>query len=151
MYSGRGLLFALSAVGMLSGCFFTGNRQALKDAVFEYNHGVRWGRTDRTINHLPPEQRDLFMARREQTADVRIVDMQLGRVRFKDESHAEVTVRFNWYRLGRGKLQRTVMQQTWRRHNRLWHVRDQRWLQGSPMPLFSSKFPPNSKEIGHDG
>ena len=111
-------------------------RQSLQEAVFEYTHGVRWGRHDYVTRYLASGASRYLMAR-ERLGDLRVTKCRVTGVKLEKKGGlATVTLTVNWFRLTRGTLRRTMVQQQWKRKGERWQVVSQGVLGGAMLPIF---------------
>lgn len=118
------------AGGMLS------TRDELKLAIQDFNDGVRWGKVEQSAARLPIEGRAGFAERYAALEDdLEIMDYDVQRVDLdRAAERALVRVDMSWSLKRRGLVERTVVEQDWRKKGG-WMLVSARRLKGSPLPL----------------
>ncbi len=90
-------LLAFSLTLLTAGCGAT-NKSAterLENDVFHYNHALRWKHYDKAAAFLPEHKKDDTLDKwRDTEDDVRILEVDIQRVKRLDLRHADVTVVF---------------------------------------------------------
>jgi hypothetical protein len=104
--------------------------------IREYNDGVRWGRLEASVIHLPAEERQRFLARHSGLEDrLEILDIDLTRLDIlRDAAQAQLDV--TWSLKDRGIVERTVVDQSWRRRDGQWVLVKETRLRGATLTLF---------------
>ena len=124
---------------LLLACGCAGNnKQALLEALQEYNDSVRWQRSAEVADYLVGEQRVAFVAQVERHTDVQVSDCRIGNIQLRGESLALALVTIDWYSLRTARAHRTVIQQTWGKRDGKWKVTGQRGVKGPTFPLFAA-------------
>lgn len=133
--STRTLLLALVVASSGAGCF--GNqKQTLQEAVFEYTHGVRWGRHNYVTRYLEARPQRRYIMAREQLGDLRITKCRVASVRAATPEKATVVLSLAWFRLSRGKVHTTMVEQDWLLKDTKWRVVRQAVVRGALLPIF---------------
>ncbi len=120
---------------MLAACAAPKSGDTLVESVRAYNDGVRWERFAVAANHVPPQERSMFVDEADERAhDVKITDYEVVRVDSKSDKLASVQVKLSWYLDSEGILRETRSEQTWERHGKSWWMVDETRLKGDEMP-----------------
>src|SRR5574338_205553 len=120
---------------MLAACAAPKSGDTLVESVRAYNDGVRWERFAVAANHVPPQERSMFVDEADERADdVKITDYEVVRVDSKSDKLASVQVKLSWYLDSEGILRETRSEQTWERHGKTWWMVDETRLKGDEMP-----------------
>jgi hypothetical protein len=128
-------LLVLIVVVSQGGCLGS-QKQTLREAVFEYTHGVRWGRHSHVTRYLAVAGQRRYIMARERIADLRVTKCRVAAVRAATADKATVMLSVDWFRLSRGKVQRTMVEQDWRLKGTKWLVTRQAVVRGAPLPIF---------------
>jgi hypothetical protein len=129
------LLIAVAAAGC-AGTFSKSDELTIM--VREYNDGVRWGRLDQSVIHVPPEERKRFMARHAGLEDqLQILDLDMTRVDIdRSKESAEVLLDVSWMLKDRGVVEKTVVAQSWAHRDGQWILTREVRLRGATLTLF---------------
>ncbi len=130
----------LALLTLSSGCM-TGDGMAskLRDTSMAYNKALRWGDIDRAVAHVPPQSKDLFLARHEATEDELVVveyevtRLDLDRERGVAASRAEIV----WHTDRELVVERTQVDQLWQFHDGRFVLVDERRAGGTPLAIFA--------------
>ncbi|MFH1130548.1 MAG: hypothetical protein V1754_04390 [Pseudomonadota bacterium] len=118
-------------------------KESLIESLREYNDGVRWGRTDWSIDYLPKEKQAPLLNRWATLSDLRITGYIFTSLQMEGSERAVATVQINWYSQSQMRVHSSVVQQVWVWvKGEKWQLKDQRWVSGAPFPLLDS--PPAS-------
>ncbi len=130
------LLAGLAAASLVACGGAPKRGHTLIEDVRTYNEGVRWSKWAQAATTLPLPEREDFMDEREDLAeDLRIVDYEIKRIRFRqDRSLARVDVEFVWHLDSVGIVRTTVARQNWERRGKFWILTDEVRARGEPMP-----------------
>ena len=131
-------ILVCSTGALVVGCA-NNSKMAFVEALEEYNDGVRWGRGTEVAHYISGPQQAQFLARVEALRDLQITECRVDRVSFSSERSAQVLVSIDWYSLRTGRLEHTLMSQTWAKQGDRWRVSDQRWVRGATFPLFARR------------
>jgi len=130
----------LGLLTLLSGCM-TGDGMAskIRDTSTAYNRALRWGDIDRAVAYVPPQSRDLFLARHEVTEDKLVVveyevtRLDLDRERGVAASRAEIV----WHTDRDLVVEHTMVDQLWQFHDGQFVLVDERRAGGTPLGIFA--------------
>lgn len=118
-----------------SGCVSSGNKEDLAEALHRYNSAVRWGQTGLMIEYVAAGSTAAQVPRSQVfDGELQITGCQVGSVKFMGEDHAEAVVRVDWYQVRKGRLNTSIVQQTWKYGKSRWQIVEQRHLEGAPFP-----------------
>jgi len=114
----------LVTLAMVSGCFAPASPTLrVNDAANALNVATRFGKMELAVSHVDSSVRTDFMARRSQWGkEVRIIDVDLGSIDVRDESHAIVTVDVSWVPLRDNILRSTRVTQNWEDRGQGWKL-----------------------------
>jgi hypothetical protein len=88
--------------------------QTVAEVARDLNVAARFGRMDVALEHTDPKAQDEFVRRRaEWGRDVRVVDIELSRLKVESTESAEVLVDVSWMRMDEGLLRSTQVKQSW--------------------------------------
>ena len=120
---------------LVVGCASAKSGDTLVDSVRMYNDGVRWERFAVAANHVPPQERSMFVADADDRAkDLKITDYEVLRVDSVSKGEAKVHIKLSWYNDNEGTLRETQTLQTWEKHGKTWWMVDETKLKGHEMP-----------------
>ncbi|PID37888.1 MAG: hypothetical protein CSB49_08420, partial [Proteobacteria bacterium] len=77
-----------------------------------------------------------YLAARERIADLRVTKCRVTGVRTASPQRATVVLSVAWFRLSRGKVRRSVVEQDWRLKGTQWRVVRQAVVRGAMLPIF---------------
>lgn len=127
-------LFCIVAAG-LSACAASQGRGAkLKEAVFYFNEGVRWGRVQDVVTRLDPGFQDHFremhkdFGRDIQLTNYELLDQQVN----LEEGAAYFAIKLTWYRINELLVYETVMGQYWEEKDLEWYMVREEYQSGTP-------------------
>lgn len=130
----------LAGVVVLSGCMSgDGMASKLRDTSSAYNRALRWGDIDRAVEYVPPQSRDLFLERHEQSEEKLVVveyevtRLDLDRERGVAASRAEIV----WHTDRELVVERTMVDQLWQFHDGQFILVDERRAGGTPLAIFA--------------
>lgn len=130
------LLLALAAAAMMLAACGAGQGRSdkLKNAIIEFNEGVRWGRLNDVLAHLDPESQDHFLEmHKEFGKDIQISGYEVvNTVVDMDQGVAEVGVKVTWYRHSKMEVHETVLMQRWEEKDREWWMIAEEYRSGEP-------------------
>src|SRR5262245_58225594 len=89
------LALALATAVTSGGCagVMFNDRDRLKMALEEYNDGLRWGKVESSVAHLPVAQRQAFAERFSQLhSELEVMDYEVQRIQW-DRDHGTATAR----------------------------------------------------------
>src|SRR5690606_7867196 len=123
-------------------CIFSGysTRDRVTAAAREYNEGVRWGRYDQAVKHLPKEKRQAFLEKYEkyadelEIADLDLVSLDIDKAGKKDKITARVE--YSWTLKRAGIVQKTTTVQTWEERSGTFVLASEERVKGTPLVLF---------------
>jgi len=115
---------ALVVLACAYGCFAPASPTIrVSDAAHDLNVATRFGKMELAVSHVDTSVRTDFMARRSQWGrEIRIIDIDLGSVELRDETHAIVTVDVSWVPLRDNMLRSTRVTQTWEDKGHGWKL-----------------------------
>jgi hypothetical protein len=120
---------------MLSACG-SGQTKAdrLKESIFYFNEGVRWGRVQDVMARIDPESVDHFVEmHKEFGAALQVTNYEIiNTILSPDENKADVTVQITWYRIDQMEVMKTVLVQHWEHREREWLVISEEYRAGTP-------------------
>jgi hypothetical protein len=88
--------------------------QTVTEVAREMNLATRFGRMDVALEHTAPEERDAFAERHAAWGgEVRVVDIELSRLKMETTERALVFIDVAWMRMNEGLLRTTQLQQVW--------------------------------------
>lgn len=88
--------------------------QAVSDVARRLNLAARFGRMDVALEHTASEERDAFAKRHAAWGhDVRVVDVELARLKMESAERAVVLVDVAWTRMSESLLRATRLEQVW--------------------------------------
>ena len=134
----RWCVLALLLHGVIGCASQAEQRETLDHALFEFTHGLRWGRGEFVGAYLGAESQQRFAPDGTEAQDVRVTNCQVIGVRSRAADSQEVSLAVDWYRLSRGRVHRTTLRQLWARRQHKWTVISQRTVAGPGLPLFRS-------------
>lgn len=95
----------------------------VNDAAHDLNVATRFGKMELATSYVDPSVRADFIARRSQWGrEIRIIDVDLGSVDIRDETHAIVTIEVSWVPLRDDILRTTRITQTWEDKGKGWNL-----------------------------
>jgi hypothetical protein len=108
----------------MNGCFAPASpTMRVNDAAHDLNIATRFGKMELAVSHVDASVRADFMARRSQWGrEIRIIDVDLGSVDVRDETHAVVTIEVSWVPLRDDILRSTRVTQTWEDRGKGWKL-----------------------------
>ncbi len=108
----------------MNGCFAPASpTMRVNDAAHDLNIATRFGKMELAVSHVDASVRTDFMARRSQWGrEIRIIDVDLGSVEVRDETHALVTIDVSWVPLLDDILRSTRLTQTWEDKGQGWKL-----------------------------
>jgi hypothetical protein len=111
-------------------------RVPLVEHLRNYNEAVRWQKYDQAALNVPVREREDFLDEREEIGeDLRIVDFEVKRVRFREaRTRARVDVQYSWHLDSRGIVHKTVTRQEWQREGKAWLITAETRVRGEEMP-----------------
>jgi hypothetical protein len=130
-------------VGLAACADFGDRREALANAVRDFNEGVRWNRLDQAAKFLPLESRRRFVDRHSQLKDeLEIADYEVERVDLgPNRETADVRVSVSWVAKARGIVEKTVVGERWERKQGDWYMTRELRLSGTPLTYFEEDKP----------
>lgn len=88
--------------------------QTVSEVARRLNVAARFGRMDVALEHTAPDERDAFAERHATWGhDLRVVDVELGRLKMESTESARVFVDVSWMRMDEGLLRTTRVEQVW--------------------------------------
>jgi hypothetical protein len=105
----------LVALGWLSGCIPSQNpAQTVSEVARDFNVATRFGRMDVAMEHTSEAlQREFTEHHADWGGEIRVLDVELSRLKLEDTSSAEVFVDVSWVRMNEGMLRATRLKQRW--------------------------------------
>jgi hypothetical protein len=114
----------------LSGCPAGSSQQALREALDEYNDGLRWGRSEWMARHVANPKLLAQLQRQLDSGNVEITGCEIREVTPAGKDQVLATVRVEWYLRAQGRVFNSTVQQRWRRTGDRWLVVDQHVING---------------------
>ncbi len=104
----------------------------LKDAVIQFNEGIRWGRLQEVMPRVSPENAEHFMKMHEKFgSEIQLTDYELINSTYNNENKtAKVTVRISWYRQNEMELCNTILLQEWELKGADWMMMTETYQSG---------------------
>jgi hypothetical protein len=133
------LVAVLAIHTLTSGCLSSSQRRQedlIRDARM-FNDDFRWGRWEFLGQAMPPEENELFQARKNLVGDELVIaDYEVTSVRFLESSQgATVEVSLQWYKKSEPSLRQATLQQRWEYRTGRWLMIRQRRIRGDRFPL----------------
>jgi hypothetical protein len=121
------------------GAVFT-DRDRLKQALEEYNDGIRWGKVDSSCAHMPVAARKAFAERYAQLQnELEYMDYEVQRIEWdREKNTADVRVEMSWSLKRRGIVEKSVLAESWQEVRGGWLMTKVEVLSGSPLPLLDA-------------
>jgi hypothetical protein len=127
-------LILLLCVALGSSCLYTDRKEALNEALTEYNTGLRWGRTDWMADHVSKDKQEKLVRGQVASGTLQITNCELESVKMEGDAKAVAVVRVEWYLLNQARLCTSKLRQIWKRDGRRWEVTELRQVGGAPYP-----------------
>lgn len=114
------LLFVIFSVAACA--IQQGRSEQLREAVYYFNEGVRWGRIQDVLSRLDPEGQDHFVemhrdfGKNLQVTNCEVVDTRMD----LEQGKAKIGVKLTWYRLDEMEVKETVLLQHWEERDHEW-------------------------------
>ena len=128
--------FSLLIVGLgLSACIASQGRGAkLREAVFYFNEGVRWGRVQDVVSRLDPGFEDHFREMHKDFGNaIQITDYEMvEKVVNLDEGKAYFAIKITWYRINELLVRETILGQYWEENELEWYMVREEYKSGTP-------------------
>ena len=104
----------------------------LKDAVVQFNEGVRWGRLQEVMPRVDPDNAPHFLKMHEKFGtEIQLSDYELINSTYNEEKKtAAVIVRIMWYRQNEMELHTTTLLQDWALHGVNWRLMTETFQSG---------------------
>jgi hypothetical protein len=127
---------ALVLLAACSGASSGKKTEDLMSDVRDFQEGLRWRRYEDAALLVPSANREKFLdAHEELDADLRIDDYEIERLSLaKDQLHATVRVRITWHLDSAGKVHDTVIDESWQRDGKTWHIVGSEHKRGEVLP-----------------
>ncbi len=106
----------------------------LRDSVYYFNEGVRWGRIQDVLPRLDPEAETHFLEmHKDFGTKIQLSSCEVGNVKINfEEGVAEVTVKFTWYRVDEMVVRQTILVQNWTETEGKWFMAGEEYHSGTP-------------------
>jgi hypothetical protein len=135
---GIGLFLLLAACGMPS------KQQRVQEAAYELNMGTRFSRTDVAMEKVLRSERVKFTERHKLWhTEIKIVDIELAGVTFRDDGDATLFLAVSWHRANEPDMRSTVVSQKWHDKQGTWMLAAEERAQGD-FGLFGDFAPPST-------
>jgi hypothetical protein len=119
----------------LLGCgLYQTRTDKLKEAVTQFNEGVRWGRMQDVISRLDPQIKAHFIemhkdfGRAIKITECEIVNSAVS----MEKGVSEVGIRIVWYRIDEMEVHETVVSQRWEEQKGKWLMVAEEYRSGTP-------------------
>ena len=111
-----------------------GRSEKLREAVYYFNEGVRWGRVQDVLSRLDPEAESHFLdMHKDFGKNIQITDYEITSSRIDlDKGTAEIGLKIIWYRLDAMVVHETLLIQHWKEKDRNWVMAGEEFVQGEP-------------------
>lgn len=128
-------LFLVSAL-LLCACGATGQSRSekLKEAIFYFNEGVRWGRLQDVMTRVDPGGQELFLEMHKDFGKlIKVTGYEIVNTAYDTENHkAQVGVKITWYRIDQMEVHETVVSQNWEDRDHTWVLIAEEYMTGTP-------------------
>jgi hypothetical protein len=106
----------------------------LKEAVFYFNEGVRWGRLDDVLGRLDPKFEEHFLEMHKDFGTlIKVENCEVVNSKYdKEKGEAEVGIKITWYRIDEMVLRQTVILQKWEDKSVHWTLVSEEYKSGTP-------------------
>ncbi len=106
----------------------------LKEAVFYFNEGVRWGRLDDVLARLDPEIEEHFLEMHKDFGNLlKVENCEVVNTTYdKEKGEAEIGIKITWYRVDEMVLRETVVLQKWEDRKSHWWMVSEEYRSGTP-------------------
>ena len=106
----------------------------LKEAVFYFNEGVRWGRLDDVLARLDPEIEEHFLEMHKDFGNMlKVENCEVVNTTYdKKKGEAKVGIKITWYRVDEMVLRETVVLQKWEDRSSHWWMVSEEYRSGTP-------------------
>ncbi len=98
----------------------------LKEALFFFNEGVRWGRVQNVLSRVDPGSMEHFVEmHKEFGREIQITDYEIVSTTLIDDkkrAKAEAGIEITWYRLANMEVKNTLVIQHWEERDREWFM-----------------------------
>ena len=130
----RCCLAIVALVSALSCGAGQGRSAKLKDAIFHFNEGLRWGRVQDVLKHIDPEaEAHFFEMRGEFGKNIQMTGWEITRTEADmNRGIAQVGVKITWYRLDQMEVCDTLLVQYWEEKDRRWVMTREEYQSGTP-------------------
>lgn len=99
-----------------------GRSEKLREAVFVFNEGVRWGQIQDVLSRVDPAIEAHFLKMHEDFGkSIKVTECEVVRTQVDlEKGTAEVGVQLTWYRIDEMVVRETVLVQYWEEKEREW-------------------------------
>ena len=106
----------------------------LKEAVFYFNEGVRWGRLDDVLARLDPQFEAHFLEMHKDFGTlIKVENCEVVNTKYdKKKGEAEVGIKITWYRVDEMVVRQTVLLQKWKDIKARWTLVSEEYRSGTP-------------------
>ncbi len=128
-----GVVYLVAAV--LASCGAgQGRTDKLRDAIYYFNEGVRWGRLQDVLSRVDPESEAHFLEmHKDFGTNIRLTACEIVNTKIDlDSGSAEVGVKITWYRVDEMVVNETVLVQHWQEKEREWRMVREEYRAGTP-------------------
>jgi len=138
----RNALAATIALTALTACGIPSKAQRVQEAAYELNMGTRFSRMDMALERVAKAERAGFLTRhRKWHNEIRIDDIELAGVAFRDDGDAQLFLQVVWHRMDGQDSHTTVVSQRWHDNKGTWLLAGEERAQGD-VGLFGEAPPP---------
>ena len=145
--------FLALTVVVATACGLPSKEQRVQEAAYELNMGLRFSRSDIALTKVMRTERARFTERhRKWHGDIKIVDIELAGVAFRDDGDAVLFLSVSWQRADQQDMRTTVVSQRWHDKQGSWLLASEERAQGD-FGLFNdvAPLPPASADPAPGG
>ena len=145
--------FALVSLALVTACGLPSKEQRVQEAAYELNMGLRFSRSDIALTRVMRTERARFTERHKKWhGDIKIVDIELAGVAFRDDGDAVLFMQVSWQRADEQDMRMTVVSQRWHDKQGSWLLHSEERAQGS-FGLFGDVAPltPSGAPVSPEG
>ncbi|MCP4601362.1 MAG: hypothetical protein GY847_12700 [Proteobacteria bacterium] len=128
------LLFLLALLHTSCAGLGQGRSDKLRDAIFYFNEGVRWGRLQDVLSRIDPDSEAHFLEmHKDFGTKIQLTAYEIVNTKINlEEGVAEVGLKLTWYRIDEMVLYETVIVQHWKENEREWYMEREEYRSGTP-------------------
>ncbi len=120
---------------LLSSCGLgQGRSDKLRDAVYYFNEGVRWGRLQEVLTRIDPASEQHFLEMHKDFGNkIQLTGCEIVNTKINlDEGTAQIGVKLTWYRIDEMVVKATILVQHWKEKEREWYMVREEYRSGTP-------------------